>query len=130
VVVDGHMEIVVANPFSAVSAGLAELGTMPPPPAPRADPTQLLNVHMEELTRALSLITHHGPGRAVDEVEAGDPGPAQHSIDRRAGSTQPIGQTVPSMKGCKSRGNNGLHRVGIKAVWTVPWGRRTILKAR
>jgi hypothetical protein len=51
VVVDGDMEVVVADPAAAVAFPVGVVGTpVQPPPAAGGDPAQLLDINVEQLT--------------------------------------------------------------------------------
>jgi len=60
VVVDGDVEVVVADRVAAHLAGVTHLAAAHLPPAAVADPAELFHVEVEELAGTVALVTHDG----------------------------------------------------------------------
>jgi hypothetical protein len=92
VIVHGHVEVVVADPALAVSR--APLAPEHPPTAAGRDPTELLHVHVDQLSRASTFVADRGPGGTVQFAQARRTVPAEHPGDRRTGMPEPRTQPV------------------------------------
>jgi hypothetical protein len=85
VVVDRHMQVVVADPGPVASAGSSSQGLVA---TPSRDPALGLDVEVEQLPRPLALVAHHLPGWPVQLPQPGQLVAAQHRMDRGGCLTQ------------------------------------------
>lgn len=88
VVVDGRMDVGVTHPLPKPSS----LSATHPPPIAAGDASELLDVHVHQVTRALMFIaTGHLAGGAVQPAQVVQAEPAPHPLHRRRGHPETEG---------------------------------------
>src|SRR2546430_1227742 len=108
----GHPGVVVhrgVDEIVAMAPDRSGLGTsaVDPPAAPVGDPSELLDLDVNELSRALPLVASDDPARgAVHPVQPVQTVAAQDTIDRGSGMTERPPQAVGSVLGLASSGQD------------------------
>src|SRR5437868_4746331 len=91
VVIDGGMDVAVANPAATVAVVVLDAGlaAQDPPPTAVGDAAKLLDVDMDELAGSASLVTtDYATGRAIHPGQAVQPETHKYAMHRRGGDTE------------------------------------------